>query len=89
MYAANSPLDTGTGVNPICLLFMAPSWTSYIKRKDVPQLQTATKKLLHLDKLISVRICLGELITHFWLQVALHLAVEIFLVTHSLIASFA
>lgn len=54
-----------------------PNITNHIKRKNVLQLQIATKLPQPLDGLILLRIRLGKLSIRTWFGIAPHLTVEI------------
>lgn len=71
--------NSGAGVNLCGFSMIPPSWTSPIKRQNVVQLQTATKKPYLLDGLILLHHHLGELSICIWFGIASNLAVQILL----------
>lgn len=79
VHTANCFLNKKAGVKRICLSKKPPSRISPIKRKDIPQLQAATKQPLTFDGLILLYLRLKKLSTRVWFGVAPHFAVEILL----------
>lgn len=72
---------TGPDVNLIRSSMMFPSWTSSIKRKTGPQLQTVTWQLLFPDKLTLIHLRLDHTSTNIRTMVASHQRIKALLGT--------
>lgn len=84
MHTTGCSLDNVAGGSLIRSPMIYMGSAGQIKRKDVPQLQTKTKKNpLPLERIILLHLRLGELSIRIWFGVAPHLAIEILLGTSS------
>lgn len=81
MYPANCFLNTKADVKLIYPSTLSREWNHCIKRKNLPTICTAAKEPLPLDGLILPPLCLGDLCTRIWFDVALHLTMDILLDT--------
>lgn len=63
LHTASWILDTGAGFNDVHSRMIPLNLANCIKRKNMPQLRTATKQSLHCDGMILLQLRLGELST--------------------------